>query len=174
TKSSPRDIVVGVQDAATSSALVRRGLEVAAERGAPLRLVHAWRAYGAYDDPLGVGDEEERWTARAERELAEALAAARAGAGPETADVEVRLDAIYAQTAYALVEASHQAELLILGRGRHFFGFGHLGGTSRAVLRESRCPVEIDPHVAPAFEGDAGAPDGLAAAGTEPAGAGRG
>lgn len=154
---SPREVVVGVQDAATSTALVRRGLEVAAARGARLRLLHAWHAFSAYQDYLTAGSEEQPWTERAESGLTALLETVRAASGPETAGVEARTQVVHAQTAYALVEASRSADLLILGRGRSFLGFGHLGGTSRAVLRESRCPVEIDPHVAPAFEGDAGA-----------------
>lgn len=154
---APREIVVGIQDAVTSVALVRRGLEVAAARGARLRLLHAWHAYGAYQDYLTVGAEERQWTERAERDLTAAMEAARADSSPEIAGVEVQVDVRHSQAAYALVEASRTAELLILGRGRNFLDFGHLGGTSRAVLRESVCPVEVDPHVAPAFEGDAGA-----------------
>ncbi|MFE6648462.1 universal stress protein [Nocardioides sp. NPDC057772] len=169
---SPREIVVGVHDAATSVALVRRGLEVAAAHGAALRLLHAWHTFGAYQDYLTVGSEEKAWTARAEQEVGAALEAARAECGPEAAAVDVRVEVVHAQTAYALVQASRRAELLILGRSRHFLGFGHLGGTARAVLRESSCPVEIDPYVAPAFEGDAGT-TGELTADDEPAGAGR-
>lgn len=168
----PREIVVGVQDAAGSIALVRRGLEVAAERGAPLRLMHAWHAFGAYQDYLTVGSEEQAWVDRAERELTAALETARADLGPGAADVDARIDIVHAQTAYALVEASRTADLLILGRGRNFLGFGHLGGTARAVLRESLCPVEIDPPVAPAFEGDAGSTDGAVTSGSQPVSAG--
>ena len=169
----PREIVVGVQDAVGSVALVRRGLEVAAERGARLRLLHAWHTFGAYQDYLTVGSEEQAWVDRAERDLTAALAAARSDLGEDAADVDARVDIVHAQTAYALVEASRTADLLILGRGRNFLGFGHLGGTARAVLRESICPVEIDPSVAPAFEGDAGATDGVTTAGSRPVGAGR-
>ncbi|MEI7054282.1 universal stress protein [Nocardioides sp. CCNWLW239] len=169
---SPREIVVGVHDAATSVALVRRGLEVAAARSAGLRLVHAWHAFGTYEDYVAVGSEEQAWKERAEKELNAALEAARAECGPEVAAVAARIEVVHAQAAYALAQASRRAELLILGRSRHFFGFGHLGGTARAVLRESSCPVEIDPYVAPAFEGDTGTTYGLTADG-EPAGAGR-
>ena len=170
---TPREIVVGVQDVATSIALVRRGLEVAAERGAPLRLLHAWHAFASYEDYLTVGSEEQAWIDRAEREVTAALEAARAEAGSEAAGVDARVEVVHAQAAYALVAASRDADLLILGRGRNFLGFGHLGGTSRAVLRESSCPVEIDPPVAPTFEGDAGATDGLATATKRSVGSGR-
>lgn len=168
-----REIVVGVQDPATSVALVRRGLDVAAERGARLRLLHAWHTFGAYQDHLTVGSEEQEWIDRAERELAAVLETARAESGPAAAEVDARVEVVHAQTAYALVEASRTADLLILGRGRSFLGFGHLGGTARAVLRESRCPVEIDPHVAPTFEGDAGVTDGVTVADSLPAHAGQ-
>lgn len=170
---TPHEIVVGVHDAATSTALARRGLEMAAARGAGLRLLHAWHAFGGYPDALTAGSEERQWTERAERELHATLAAARAEAGPEAAGVDARVEVVHGQAAYALVEASRRAELLIMGRGRHFLGFGHLGGTARAVLRESICPVEIDPPVAPVFEGDAGSTDGGATSGSHPVSAGR-
>ena len=166
----PREIVLGVHDVATSTALVRRGLEVAAARGTRLRLLHAWHTFGAYQDYLTVGSEEQAWVDRAESELTAALETARDAAGPAAAEVETRIDVVHAQAAYALVEASREAELLILGRGRHLLGLGQLGGTSRAVLRESSCPVEIDPHVAPVFEGDAGA---MGVADDQPAHSGR-
>lgn len=165
-----REIVVGVMDASTSTALVRRGLEVAAARGARLRLLHAWHSFGSYPD-LAMGSDERLWSERAERDLNAVLEAARADSGPAVAGVETVVEAVQAQTAYALVEASRKAELLILGRGRSFLGFKHLGGTSRAVLRESVCPVEIDPTAVPAFEGDAGAEVGRAATGSQPANA---
>ncbi|MEU6135075.1 universal stress protein [Nocardioides sp. NPDC047086] len=171
-----RNVVVGVQEAASSVALVRRGLEVAAARGARLRLLHAWHTFGAYQDYLAVGSEEQAWVDRAERELTAALELARSTSGPSTARVDARVEVVHAQAAYALVEASRHAGLLILGRGRHLLGLGQLGGTSRAVLRESSCPVEIDTHVAPAFEGDAGAAEAFEGHGTtadEPAGSGR-
>ncbi|MFE6507425.1 universal stress protein [Nocardioides sp. NPDC057767] len=154
----PREIVVGVQDVATSIALVRRGLEVAAARGASLRLLHVWHPVDAYQDYLTVGTEEQRWTERAEHELTAALETARDGSAPAITQVPARIEVVQAQAAYALVEASRHADLLILGRGR-FLGFGHLGGTARAVLRESECPVEIDPHVAPTFDDVAAAAD---------------
>jgi nucleotide-binding universal stress UspA family protein len=168
---APREIVVGVQDPATSSALVRHGLEVAADRGARLRLLHAWHAFGAYPDHLTAASEEREWRERAEHELTAVLEAARVSSGEAAAGVEASVDVVHGPAAYALVEASRKAELLILARGRNFLGFKHLGGTSRAVLRESVCPVEIDPYAVPAFEGDAGADDGLIAAGGRPAGA---
>ena len=115
-----------------------------------------------------VGSEEQAWIDRAEREVTATLGAARADSGPKAAGVDARVDVVHAQTAYALVEASRTADLLILGHGRSFRGFGHLGGTARAVLRESICPVEIDPSVAPAFEGDAGATDGAMTADSRP------
>lgn len=170
---SPHEIVVGIHDVAASAALIRRALDVAAARGAGLRLLHAWHAFGGYPDALTAGSEERQWTERAERELSGALEAARAEVRPEAAAVDARVEVVHGQAAYALVDASRNAELLILGRGRHFHGFGHLGGTARAVLRESNCPIEIDPHVAPAFEGDAGATDGVTTAANQPAGAGR-
>ncbi|MFD7072801.1 universal stress protein [Nocardioides sp. NPDC059952] len=172
----PRNIVIGIQDATTSVALVRRGLEVAAARGARLRLLHAWHTFGAYQDYLTVGSEERAWTDRAERELTATLEAARSTSDPSTARVDARIEVVHAQAAYALVEASRHAGLLILGRGRHLLGLGQLGGTSRAVLRESSCPVEINTHVAPAFEGGAGAAEATVGLGTtadEPAPSGR-
>ena len=38
-------------------------------------------------------------------------------------------------------------DVLLLSRRVHAFPIGHLGGTARALLRHSSCPVEVVPPV---------------------------
>jgi nucleotide-binding universal stress UspA family protein len=44
-----------------------------------------------------------------------------------------------------LRDASVGAELMVIARRRHAFPVGHLGGTARALLRESLAPVMVLP-----------------------------
>jgi nucleotide-binding universal stress UspA family protein len=60
-------------------------------------------------------------------------------------DVEVGFRLVHGQGAHAIVDASSGADLLVITRRRHGFPGGHLGAAGRAVLRESRCPVEVLP-----------------------------
>lgn len=59
--------------------------------------------------------------------------------------VRARVDVVHGQAAQALVGATQDADLVLLQRStlgpvRH-----HVGSTSRAVLREASCPVEVVP-----------------------------
>lgn len=75
----------------------------------------------------------------------------------------------HAHPARAIVEASAHADLVLLARRPHAFPGGHLGGTARAVLRESSCPVEILPPAAepPGLDGLVLEAEGEAIKGTD-------
>jgi nucleotide-binding universal stress UspA family protein len=68
--------------------------------------------------------------------------------GDAYADVPVEIDVVQGQPAKAVVDASRTADLLVIIRRPLAFPFGSLGGTGRAILRESRCPVEVLPATA--------------------------
>ena len=62
-------------------------------------------------------------------------------------DVQVRVEVVHGQAAYALVGLSAEADLLIVSRPAHG-GFVHsLGATARAVIRDAACPVEVVPPI---------------------------
>ena len=136
-------IVVAVkspEDPDTES-LVGRAIGIAAERKSRLTVLHAWEFPVVYDNMIATTVEERAWSRIKRGSLAEVIALAR---GPHT-EVEVDYRIFHGQPAHAIVDASSKADLLVIGRRRHAFPFGHLGAVGRTVLRESRCPVEVLP-----------------------------
>ena len=57
--------------------------------------------------------------------------------------VPVRIEALHAQAAYALVAEAKDADLVLLMRSSSGALPSHLGRTARAVLRDAGCPVEV-------------------------------
>lgn len=142
-----RVVVVGIDDLLTSRGVVETGFREAADRGATLRLVHAWLTGGPYDDIIldeaACEAHEKELLYVFERELE-----STARAHPEV-HVDVVLE--HQPASEALVRESDGAGLLVLGRHRPAVPWGpHLGSVVRAVLRESACPVMVvDPDVTP-------------------------
>lgn len=131
-------IVVGVADAPTAA--VRFAYEEARRRGAALDAVRAWRcpAHDTADHPLLTGTPERLHEERAAKELEAALAGA-------PADVRLRRHTVEGPARRALLAASHEADLLIVGR-RHPGQFGHrLGRIAHTLLHHSACPVAVVP-----------------------------
>lgn len=139
-------IVAAVKDCGNSRGLIRRALAEAEERNGELVVLHAWQLPTYPFAVPDAGDAE--W----EQETREALQR-RVESLPETA-AEVRIDIRRGQPAKVLVDVSKDADLLVVARRAHGFPFGHLGGTGRAVLRASQCPVEVTPPVAESISVD--------------------
>jgi len=134
-------IVVGVKDPEHAADLVDAGLALADELDAELVVLHAWKAPSGYDDIIAnrtEGDEH----ARRQRELLDGLVQVRRGEHPE---VRVRTEVVHAQAAHALVNASADADRLLISRPRHGGVLHHLGNVARALLNEARCPLEVHP-----------------------------
>jgi len=134
-------VVAGVKDTQHSSELVRRALQIAAERNARLILIHTWELQGGYDDMITSRVESDEWADRERLAIEKSISGTR----QEYADVPVEIRVIHGQAARELQRASDEADLLLVARHHHAIPFGHLGGTGRAVLRESHCPVEVVP-----------------------------
>ena len=134
-------VVVAIKDVDGSGGLVRLGLEAAAARGARLVVLHAWRLPVAYDDLIASRLDTEMWGGEISRLLERVVDEQRA-AGPQV-EVDVRVG--HGQPAQLLVEASREADLILIARRARWFPIGHLGGTGRTVLRASLCPVEVQP-----------------------------
>jgi len=134
-------IVVGVKDPEHAGDLVAAGLALADELGAELVVLHAWKAPSGYDDIIvsrTEGDEH----ARTQRDLLDGLVQAGRDEHP---DVKVRTEVVHAQAAHALVNASADADRLLISRPRHGGALHHLGNVARALLNEARCPLEVHP-----------------------------
>ena len=137
-------IVVGVDHSPGAKAALVFANEEARLRGATIRAVHAWQ-YG-YIGSIGpegrlppVGADIDELHAAAEA----ALEASVREALPDT-DIEIRLQAIQGAPAGVLVEASHDADLLVVGsRGHGGFVGLLLGSVGQQCAHHAECPVVI-------------------------------
>lgn len=159
-------VVAAIRDWDDAAGVVEQGLREAEVRRAVLVLLHAWRLPPAYDGVIGSEVDPDTWE-QAAREALEHIMDTMPAASP---DVDVQIAVRRGQAARVLVDASKDADLLLITRRPHGFPFGHLGGNGRAVLRESHCPVEVLPPrigtVAGAHEDDDHQPGTEQAAGT--------
>jgi nucleotide-binding universal stress UspA family protein len=136
-------IVVGVKNPVDPAAehLVGRAIVIAAERKCRLTVLHAWEFPVVYDNMIATTPEEQAWNRIKSGSLEELVHLARGRHDHVAVDFRI----VHGQGAHALVEASTTADLVVISRRRHAFPSGHLGAAGRAVLRESRCPVEVLP-----------------------------
>jgi nucleotide-binding universal stress UspA family protein len=139
-------VVVGVDGSQASKAVLEVAFSAAADRGARLVVLHAWRPSAAYDAAIGGRVLAESWELQTEPEIWELVAGLR-GDHPEV-DVQVVLK--YERPEVALVDASRQADLVVVGRrgGERSLGLA-LGSRARALIQSGRCPVKIAPVPAP-------------------------
>jgi nucleotide-binding universal stress UspA family protein len=137
-------VVLAADGSPGNDGAVGFAFEEAALRDCELLVLHAWHnpARGipgemlspVYDEAL-VQDEEKRV-------LAEALA----GWPEKYPDVVVRRRIVHAGVRRTLIDASREAQLIVMGsRGRGGFAGLLLGSASQAVLHHAECPVAIVP-----------------------------
>ncbi|MBZ5740632.1 universal stress protein [Nocardioides mangrovi] len=131
-------VLVGVDEPERSRDVLATALDAAQRRGARLVVLAAWwRPLGAERTPLTQVTDPAR-SARLRREVEAALEDLRPGAD----GVDVTVDIRRARPGEALIEASREASLLVLGRHATLVASGsHLGPVARAVVREAACPV---------------------------------
>jgi nucleotide-binding universal stress UspA family protein len=139
------DVLVGVDGSPANEPAVGFAFEEAALRGTDLTALHAWthpvRAEPGDMRPLVYNPADVE--AEEERVLAEALAGWR----DKYPDVTVRRRLIRGHTRQALIDATEQAQLVVVGsRGRGGFTGLLLGSVSQAVLHHAACPVAIVHH----------------------------
>lgn len=140
-------VVVGVGDDPKESAALRFAVAEARRRGVALEAVRAWRcpAHESADHPLMAGEPARLHEERAAEELEAALRDV-----PEDLQVYRRTVEGYARR--VLLDASHRADLLVVGARRREGHFGlQLGRVAHGLLHHSACPVVVVPH----REGDA-------------------
>ncbi|MGV9249710.1 universal stress protein [Streptomyces sp. NPDC003710] len=135
-------IVVGVGDHPEHSAAVRFALEEARRRRVPVEAVRAWRrpVPGTDDQPLPAADPAPLPERQAARALDEAL-------GDAPADVGIHPRAVEGHARKVLLDASHDADLLVVGAQRRADRFGlRIGRVAHTVLHRSACPVAVVPQ----------------------------
>ncbi|MEU6772297.1 universal stress protein [Streptomyces sp. NPDC046759] len=146
-------IVLGVGEKPAGSAAVRFAVEEASLRGVPLEAVRAWRrtAHAPSGHSPFAGDAAHAEQRQAAELLEEALRDAPAGLKADRRTVE-------GHTRDALLAASRQAGLLVVGARRRHVHFGlQLGRVAHGVLHHAACPVAVVPEPAYVPQPDAGA-----------------
>jgi nucleotide-binding universal stress UspA family protein len=137
-------VTVGLDVVERAEPVLRAAAAEARTRGAVLHVLHTWAFPDAYDDIILSRTENDEWTARATAEIQTAIEAL----GEDFAGLPVRIMVGHARPADALIEASRETDLLVIGRHDPLVPIGsHLGPIARAVLREAECPVMlVDPR----------------------------
>ncbi len=149
-------IVVGVDGSEESQAALRWAAEEARLRNADLKVVYAydyqpaWRQFRYGDDIMSSGTDTERMRERLEhdateaREHADALVRDLAADAGDTGGKVEALAIEHSNPAEALVEASADADLLVVGsRGRGGFAGLVLGSVSQQCVQHATCPVTV-------------------------------
>lgn len=136
-------IVVGVDVYHSCEPLLGFAFAEAARTGLPLRFLHSWTlpasyGYAAVVDP-GIGEELGERLIGGLDELLEPWRKRYAG-------VRVAAEAVVGSAAYQLVEASRNADLVVVGRRTRRGPVGpHLGHVAHAVIHHSPAPVAVVP-----------------------------
>ncbi|MGB3956231.1 MAG: universal stress protein [Brooklawnia sp.] len=134
-------VVLGLDDSPQGRLAMARAFQAASLRRVPLVVITAWD-YGPYDAfnaeiwAHSMAEMNQMMVEEAEKLIADKVA--------EFPDVDVTIEPVRGRPETALVEASKDAGLLVIGsKGRGGFASLLLGSTSRHVLRESYCPVVV-------------------------------
>ncbi|MET9893238.1 universal stress protein [Streptomyces sp. NPDC006465] len=141
-----RRVVLGVGDPSHGDAATRFAFREAAERGVPLEAVRAWRspAHETTDHPPTTGEPVRPHEQRAADILDEALS----GAAADRPAVDVRRRTVEGTARKVLLDASTEADLLVVGVRRHDsqgrIGM-QLGRVAHAALHHAACPVAVVP-----------------------------
>ncbi|MEV5427909.1 universal stress protein [Streptomyces sp. NPDC052701] len=144
-------VLLAVDGSPAARGAVAFAFTEAALRGAELLALHAYTSrtehpYAAPADPPFVTYDGNRPREEAEHVLAEALAGHR----ERHPDVAVRHRAVRGRVRATLVEASSEAQLIVVGaRGHGGFTGLLLGSVSQAVLHHAHCPVTVVRHDGP-------------------------
>ncbi|MFI6544236.1 universal stress protein [Streptomyces prunicolor] len=135
-------VVVGVGEKPAGSAAVRFAFDEARRRGVQVDVVRAWRwpARETTDHPLMSGEPARLH----EQQAVEALETALQDV---PADVVSHRRVVEGPTRTVLVDASRDADLLVVGARRRPGHYGlQLGRVAHGVLHHSTCPVVIVPE----------------------------
>ena len=132
-------VVVGVDGGEASMAALAEAFELASSRGQALAVVHAWDAAMLYRD-LTVYEVVLETSDEHQRIVAESIA----GFCEKYPDVTVTVHQDEGDPGRALVAASREAELVVVGsRGRGDAAATLFGSVSRHVVEHAHCPVVV-------------------------------
>lgn len=142
-------VVVGVDGSEPSRAALTHALAAAARRGADLEVVAGYAVEVAYlgGAPVWLPDValiRGETAARVRALVADARSEPSLATVPGAGEVEVRLQVLPGPPAYALVERSRDADLLVVGsRGRGAVRSVLLGSVALHCATRASCPVVV-------------------------------
>jgi nucleotide-binding universal stress UspA family protein len=137
----PRHVVVGVKAEHDARELLSEAFAEARRRAVTLRVVTAWFVADGYLDLIEDRTHRQDWEAHGERWLERLLSEWRS-AYP---DVPVVTAVVHGRPVEVLHHAGEDAELLMVARHRHALPSGHLGRTTRTLMRLSEIPLQVSP-----------------------------
>ncbi len=134
-------VAVGVDDSPPAKAAIDLAFDAADVRGVPVIAVNTWD-FGPYD--AFNAEVWERSMAEITESLTESVTEILAPIRARYPNVPVEIRVVRGRPETALIKASEEAGLVVVGsRGRGGFTGLLLGSTSKHVLRESKCPVIV-------------------------------
>ncbi|MEV0537514.1 universal stress protein [Kitasatospora sp. NPDC050463] len=140
-----REVVVGVDTREPSDTVLDFAFRQAALRGTPLRAVHGWTPPSVWGYAGWVSPQIESTQFQALE--AELLHAAVAGWREKFPEVEVIEDSRVDTGSGAVVDASADAALVVVGRRRRPLPLSaRLGPVAHAVVHHAHAPVAVVPH----------------------------
>jgi nucleotide-binding universal stress UspA family protein len=135
-------IVVGLKSRTHARELLSHAFAIAQERGADVLIITAWELYDPTLDREEARDHAAEWEAEGVRVLETLVDEWR----QRYPTVPVDLRVVHGRVVAVLEQASADADLLLLAKRQHVVPpYGRLGATAHALLRTSRCPVEVVP-----------------------------
>ena len=151
----PRPVVVGVEDFATSEAMIEFAADEAAARAAPLVMLHAWWTLPI--SPLGPKPVHQHGATvpevdldAAEEEVRRMLAEAVAGQRARYPEVAIELRPVHTlNAAAALLDAGAEAGLLVVSRHRSNRLSRRLFSVGATVVRHAPGPTAGIPQMSP-------------------------
>lgn len=138
---TPGRVTVGIHERGGPPEVMTAAFEAAADLGAMLQVLHAWRIDSMYADVIEDRVDDD-WRARAIEHLRPGVEEARASHPSVEYDISIE----HAWPEEALKRAAETSDLLVIGRhGSVPLEPEHLGYLARMLIREAPCPVMVVP-----------------------------
>ncbi|MCX5087813.1 universal stress protein [Streptomyces sp. NBC_00365] len=139
-----RPVVLGLDTRAPDDTLIGFAFEAALLHGTSLRVVHGWDAPPYIGHGMAPDFElDAQIAAEQDAVLTEVLRPWK----QKFPDLEVVSDSLSGKAADHLVDASHEASLVVVGRRIRRSPLGaHIGPVAHAVLHHATAPVAVVPH----------------------------
>ncbi|GAA3505550.1 universal stress protein [Streptomyces prasinosporus] len=138
-----RDVVLGLDLYKPDDAVTDFAFDAASRRAARLRIVHGWTLPPYYYGGALMPDLNDHMATQVRRELSDVLSPWQ----EKYPAVEVSTQAAVGGAGHHLVEASHDAALVVVGRRIRRAAVGaHIGPVTQALLHHAAAPVAVISH----------------------------